>query len=65
MTERGPGDELPGPLFLNHAIELSLTQARKARGCFLGAVVIPQVAPHGNEVEDIYVVVTVGVICSW
>ena len=32
MTQRGPGDELPGPLFLNHAIEPSVTQAGKARG---------------------------------
>ena len=32
MTQRGPGYELPGPLFLKHAIELSSTQAGKARG---------------------------------
>ena len=65
MAQRGPGYELPGPLFLKHAIELSATQAGKARGLLLGPVVITQVAPHGDEVEDVYVVVTVGVTCSW
>ena len=65
MTERGPGYELPGPLFLNHAIELSVTQARKPVDFLLGPVVIPQVTPHGDQVEDVYVVVTVGVTCAW
>jgi hypothetical protein len=56
---------LPGPLFLKHAIELSSTQARKPVDNFLGPVVITQVTPHGDQVEDVYVVVTVGVTCAW